>query len=42
MTHLYVKLCLLEVSNQWEGVRDGVQLATTKHLLHNLKFLEDI
>ena len=41
MTHLYVKLCLLEVFNQWEGVRDGVQPATTKHFHNLIKFLED-
>ena len=42
-THLYVKLCLLEVSNQWEAASDGVWLALTHHLLRSLlKFLEGI
>ena len=41
MTQLYVKPCLLEVSNQWEAA--SVWLALTHHLLRSLlKLLEGI
>ena len=43
LTHLYIKPCLLEVSNQWEAASDGVWLALTHHLLRSLlKLLEGI
>ena len=43
LTHLYVKPCLLEVSDQWEAAGDGVWLALTHHLLRSLlKLLEGI
>ena len=43
LTHLYVKPCLLEISNQWEAASDGVWLALTRHLLRSLcKLFEGI
>ena len=36
LTHLYIKPCLLEVSDQWETACDGVWLALSHHLLRCL------
>ena len=43
LTYLYIKPCLLEVSDQWETACDGVWLALSHHLLRRLvEFLEPI